>query len=306
MRHHVVLSVVFLGLLMACSDDPVTPPTPPEPLPLANEHPAFVKEWDVPTESMDIAVSSSGRVFLATFTNGIREYSGDGASLGTWKPLSHSGEQLAPVYLEFARTAALEEGSFYVVSGTPQPSRIVRFDVRKSWSNEWAEFHDEGGYAGGVDQIAVSPSGDVYRLRYDEGTVVKYKPSGEFEREWEADDAEPEADNPPGGIAATDKVVYVADSRNDRILMFSPMGEFLGSFGGPGAGPGKLGYPGGLAIQGDVLFVVELEYRRVQTFTLDGKFGGGFGTRDFPRLVAVQGRSIYVLVDNKVQHYRYE
>jgi hypothetical protein len=298
MKRRFALSLSALAFLLACSDDGEGPgsSTPPAP----DAVPRLMSSWHGPTYAYDIAVSPLGHVLVIATPGldqdkpGIYEYSAGGRPLDVWNPVSSSGAALTPVYLEVSANKT------YVVSFEPEPSSIVVFGPAKVEVNEWTEVYDstQSIGAGGVDQIAVSPSGDVYRLEFFDEAVIKYNAGGVFQREWSTHGSTVKLYNMPGGIAATNDVVYVSDTMNDRIVMFSPTGEKLGEFGTTGSGPGQFSIPNGLAIQDHVLYVAERGNRRIQKLTLDGQYLAMFppkGVFHDPLLIAVQGPNVYVL-----------
>ncbi|MFH1842347.1 MAG: FlgD immunoglobulin-like domain containing protein [bacterium] len=67
-------------------------------------------------------------------------------------------------------------------------------------------------------------------------------------------------------------VVYVSDSREDRVLKFQADGTYLGEWGGPGSADGEFNRPLGIAVDptGYHVFVVDSDNQRVQVFTDDG------------------------------------
>ena len=57
-------------------------------------------------------------------------------------------------------------------------------------------------------------------------------------------------------------MVYVSDSRNNRISLFAQEGDFLRSFGAPGSGPGQFERPSGIVVS--VIYIGDNS--RVQVF----------------------------------------
>ncbi len=104
----------------------------------------------------------------------------------------------------------------------------------------------------------------------------------------------------PFAIAAypQKKLLYVADSANDRIQYFTAGGSFKGKFGEAGSGPGQFKNPNGIFVdeEGHV-FVADSGNNRIEEFTETGTFiqqfgekGSGSGQFNDPRhLVGLYG-----------------
>lgn len=146
------------------------------------------------------------------------------------------------------------------------PSDSMRFYVRRDVAEQlW----DYGFLAGDVSGV---PIGDPYLER-----II------ELQAELIVDtlDAEPMGLLSPRGVAtAADGSVYVADSRNHRIVHLSSQGTLLnqwGSFGqmqdGVPAAPGTFSEPWGLAVAPDGnVYVADTWNHRVQIFSPEGEF----------------------------------
>jgi len=92
--------------------------------------------------------------------------------------------------------------------------------------------------------------------------------------------ADGELNNPEAVKFNSEKVMYVADLRNDRIQFFTPKGEHIKSFGTTGSQPGQLKSPAGIGIDSDDnLYVGEIGNNRVQVFDKNGNHITMWGTR---------------------------
>lgn len=103
----------------------------------------------------------------------------------------------------------------------------------------------------------------------------------------------------PRGIAVSrgaDRLVYVADCRNDRIQVFGVDGRFVRSFGSKGDGPAQLHRPTGICLDGGLLYVAEYYNHRISVLSAsDGSFvrhiglgeGSGDGQLNRPTGIAV-------------------
>lgn len=100
----------------------------------------------------------------------------------------------------------------------------------------------------------------------------------------------------PGALcSAASGELFVADRRNDRVLVFSPRLEFLRLLGAPGREPGHLGGPSGLALapDGGRLYVVESTHARVQILDPSGRHLGFLaGAEGAPRLSLPHGVAV--------------
>lgn len=90
---------------------------------------------------------------------------------------------------------------------------------------------------------------------------------------------------PRGMAVAADGTLYVADSRNHRILHYAPDGTVLHSWGGfadqtsGDAAGGKFNEPWGIAVGSDgSVYVADTWNHRIQKFDKDGKFLNMWGT----------------------------
>lgn len=83
----------------------------------------------------------------------------------------------------------------------------------------------------------------------------------------------------PVGIAVDLKGdVYVADSRNRRIVKLHGDGRFVFQFGESGSGPGQFEKPLDVAVSTDgVIYVADYDLDRVQAFSPEGKYLYGWG-----------------------------
>ncbi|MFC1477393.1 hypothetical protein ACFL6L_02890 [candidate division KSB1 bacterium] len=71
---------------------------------------------------------------------------------------------------------------------------------------------------------------------------------------------------------AIDKKVYVADSRNNRVVVFDEFLQFIGIFGSSGSDPGEFGRPSGIAFTSDGDIIVAGHNKRLQIFNKNYEF----------------------------------
>jgi len=106
----------------------------------------------------------------------------------------------------------------------------------------------------------------------------------------------------PIDAVVIDKILYVSDSGNHRIVKFSLNGHLLGSFGKEGNKPGELNRPMHLSSDQDGnILVSEFLNDRIQVFSkkgksirLIGKSGSGPGEFDAPAAAVDAEGNIYV------------
>jgi hypothetical protein len=299
MRKGALLGVFLIaGLLLGCSDEPASPEQ-------GISVPVYTAEFHVDATAM--TVDDDGHLLFANpIENQITRRTVRGDSIGEWNLRSQADSILWPMYIEYSK------GKLVVVSASPSPSRIVVFDSLGVFQREWLEWHDNsGGWAGGVDQIAIDSHGYVYTLRFDEETVVKYAPDGTFEREWLAHGTNSTGATMPGGIVVgLNDIVYITDTAHHKVLMFSNNGEPIGEIGKRGSGKAQFQCPIGLAIDNNnILYVVDRLNHRVQMLNLDGNYLAEFATGaqlKTPLLITTWGNGVHVLhEDGLVQYFRF-
>lgn len=83
----------------------------------------------------------------------------------------------------------------------------------------------------------------------------------------------------PVGIAVDRQgTIYVADSRNRRIVKLSGDGRFMLQFGERGSGPGQFEKPVDMAVASDgAVYVADYDLDRIQVFSPEGKYLHGWG-----------------------------
>jgi DNA-binding beta-propeller fold protein YncE/DNA polymerase III epsilon subunit-like protein len=118
----------------------------------------------------------------------------------------------------------------------------------------------------------------------------------------------------PFGVGmASDGIVYVANTDNDRIQKFTSEG-IVSEWGTTGTGDGEFNLPSGIAVASDgIVYVVDQGNDRIQKFTSDGVFVSKWGTLgssdgefNSPSGIAVASDgSVYVadMDNNRVQEF---
>ena len=167
--------------------------------------------------------------------------------------------------------------------------------------------------------VAVGPDDNeetyVYVADTYNNRIVKFGPDGKYEDQWDSySGPQPKTFNHPYGVAVgpddDGKVyVYIADTKNNRIVKLDPEGEYdpdeswpivtWASDGTDDSGPQKFQLPQSVAVGRDddgkvYVYVADTNNHRIVKFTADGEFVTKWGTRgsdnnqfDGPKGVAV-------------------
>lgn len=95
--------------------------------------------------------------------------------------------------------------------------------------------------------------------------------------------------NEPSDVAFDrDGNLYIADSRNYRIVKFNADGELVGTFGEEGDGPGQFNFPHSLVVDTrGRLLVADRENQRIQVFSLDGEYITAWTDVGYPYMLAL-------------------
>jgi streptogramin lyase len=183
-------------------------------------------------------------------------------------------------------------------------STVKRFDGTNGY---WNFTYNTGR----SNDVAMDYTGWLYVVDMTTNQVRVYNPSsGGLIKSWGGTTLyNGEAMNEPLGIsvyysAAKGWGIFVADSKNNRILKFDPNGVLLGSWGSTGSGNGQFNLPVDTAVDaaGNV-FVADYNNNRIQKFGINGNwlasFGSaGYGTGQFngPRGVCIDPAQNHVWV----------
>jgi predicted membrane-bound mannosyltransferase/DNA-binding beta-propeller fold protein YncE len=166
------------------------------------------------------------------------------------------------------------EGRNNLTLSTWQPSNHIRMYIRKDII---AQIWDYGAAPVTYTEVETDP--------YVNG-IMQLQP--DFILDGAVTDAGPF--NEPHGIAfAEDGTLYLADTKNHRILHFDAEGNLLqkwGTLSGTDAAPGTFNEPWGIAVAPDgSVLVADTWNHRIQRFTAEGKYlnsWGYFGQEDNP------------------------
>jgi DNA-binding beta-propeller fold protein YncE len=127
--------------------------------------------------------------------------------------------------------------------------------------------------------------------------------ASEYQVEWTAPAQQRYFSSPYGVAVDGNGIVYVVDSKNNRIQMLSPTGTLLASWGNRGYGVGQFNNPHGVAVDGSGnVYVADTHNSRIQkldvvsgSWTIVGSQGSGAGQFMWPHGVSVDGSgNVYV------------
>jgi sugar lactone lactonase YvrE len=105
----------------------------------------------------------------------------------------------------------------------------------------------------------------------------------------------------PEAVAVTESMIYVVDSKTDRVAMFNLQGKYQGSLGIKSSGgffSGKgnsLNSPHGIAVRNGVLYVTDTSNGRIQLFGSNGVFLATLEIDSAPENIATKEKQPYKL-----------
>lgn len=115
----------------------------------------------------------------------------------------------------------------------------------------------------------------------------------------------------PAGVAAHGGSLFVADTRNHRVVRYDASGARVGSWGGPGSAPGCLNGPEGIAADAFGVFVADTAANRVVHFSRQGapieswgSSGTAPGRLQVPVGVLADRGTIWVGEERRLQTFR--
>jgi tripartite motif-containing protein 71 len=183
-------------------------------------------------------------------------------------------------------------------------------------SGAWV-YEGEWRSPGAIYGVAVAPNGDVYVLRSNYDSRIRYYDrNGSYKGMWGSWGTGSGLCRRPWGMTVgRDGKVYVVDHDNGRVQYYSPKGTFIGTWGKYGRGKGEFIRPCGIAAASDgTVYVADEGNERIQRFTGTGSFLGkwgkiGYGPGEFiyPYDVGVSasGNRVYVVDGSTNQDVEY-
>ena len=141
--------------------------------------------------------------------------------------------------------------------------------------------------------LEVAPNGDLVVANTGDNSVIRYTSAGtELWRIGTHGSGTNQFLNPRDVAVDSQGRVYVADTRNSRIVVLGANGSWLTTFNGPTGD--KISWPMGLTITDDVVYVADAGKKKARAFDLNGtqlNVWTGTGACNFPDLRDVDADS---------------
>ena len=185
--------------------------------------------------------------------------------------------------------------------------RVQKLSNTGTFIDQWGSRGRSGPYGFNYPRmIATDPNSGAFAVAdTDNHRIRKYSNTGTLL--WTAGPTGPETvykfKNPHGIDIGSDGRVYVADTRNNKVVILGSGGGFLGSFGTTGSTGGSFQRPRGIAVdpQNGDIYVGDSGRKRVLVFSNAGAFKSAIGTSGTadnqfagPFDVEVDGTYVYV------------
>jgi DNA-binding beta-propeller fold protein YncE len=190
------------------------------------------------------------------------------------------------------RGVALDQNGNLFVTDTYN-ERIERWDAISHTWTAWGS-RGRGDYAFNYPRmLAIDPNdGSVVVADTDNHLIKKFSNDGSTllwsEGGLGTSTNPPQFKNPHGIDVGPDGTIYVADSKNTRVVELDANGGFIRTFGSLGTGNGQFKFDRGIVLDDngtpsdtsdDTLWVVDSVNDNVQHFSLTGTFLGKFGAK---------------------------
>ena len=173
--------------------------------------------------------------------------------------------------------------------------RIQKFDSNGKFITKWGSNGTDNGQFRVPGEISIDPSNRVvYVVDTENDRIQKFDSNGKFITKWgshcklrtDSGCIDPDGSGPlqkgdgqfdhPGDVAldSSGELLYVTDSRNNRVQKFDSDGNFITKWGSQGITDGKFDFPTGLAVDylGRNIYVADSKNDRIQKFDSNGKF----------------------------------
>jgi hypothetical protein len=221
-----------------------------------------------------------------------------------------------------AGNLSLGDGQFNMPSGIGVDSKYVfvvdhnnqtqKFDYEGNFIKRWGSSGSADGQFKTPEGIAVDKnSSNIYVADSGNHRIQKFDKEGQHLKTWgsfcEVATAKEclDPDGPAGNLSLGDgqfnypqgiaidsnasNIIYVADSKNNRIQKFDDNGTFIKRWGSVGSGEGEFRRPADVAVDSGIVYVVDAENDRIQEFNSNGTYIRAWGSeclRRFDRITS--------------------
>ncbi|MEA2516310.1 MAG: tripartite motif-containing protein 71 [Actinomycetota bacterium] len=175
----------------------------------------------------------------------------------------------------------VDRGTFVVQKYTPKGDFLFSIGVPNGADGT----HEDDGQLYYPNAIALNSTGSWLYVADTQNSRIQVFDAigGGFIMKWGTQgNGDDQMDNPTGIALDANDNVYVADSRNARVMKFSSTGTFITKWGTPGTGVGQFAVPAGIAVndaRGSV-YVTDEYIGRFLEFTLGGGYVAEHGLEE--------------------------
>ncbi|MBI1356464.1 MAG: hypothetical protein GC160_19145 [Acidobacteria bacterium] len=216
------------------------------------------------TSAHGMAVGPDGGIWLVgREINRIYEFSPEGRillAIGGFSGMQ--GDNSA--HYAFDRPAGVAHdsaGNAYIADGY-RNTRVVKYGPKGDYITHWGGKGTAQGQFNLVHGVTLDPDDQVYVADRGNNRIQVFDADGKFLRMWEGFGTPWALDWDP-----REKVLWVCDGDNGRVLKFTAKGKLLGGFSSDGPAPGQLHQVHGIAVGADgAIYVAETVNQRIQKF----------------------------------------
>ncbi|RMH34129.1 MAG: 6-bladed beta-propeller [Nitrospirae bacterium] len=237
----------------------------------------------------DVAVDAEGFVYVTDAGNRrVQKFTPDGTFVHQWG----NQRSASAVFRKPTGIAVGPDHTIFVADY--MMDTIAVFTDDGTLLTRWGRSGHGPGELDSPAGVAVSADGTVYVADEYNFRIQKFTSEGRFLLAWGKkgkvnvvisalnfllpEDREGELYYPARVAVGPDRLIYVADSYNNRVQVFTPQGKFVRKWGGLGIWSGRFRVSSGIAFDrhGHVL-VADFYNNRVQVFEPDGRYVTQFG-----------------------------